>query len=244
MRSLIMALALALTAPAAMAAGQIEEVSTELQATEAIAYPGSEYRDVITQAARLSQQGRVDAAWNVLQPAILYCDDKKSSAAEVFYSVANKAEEQEYRDSTPAGVKLHFVDWACPMAYKSAAFLAVQTNEPDRAGALLDRAQALAPHWAEPLAERAYMIGKFGDRPGSLAMYRKAQVLADKYPSSANLKGLILRGIGFALTEMGDLDGATDAYKRSLEIEPSNALAKRELEYIEGVRAEKRQGGK
>lgn len=242
MRSLIMVLAL--TAPAAMAAGQIEEISTELKSTAQVDYPGSEYRDVITQASRLSQQGRVDAAWNVLQPAILYCDDKKSSAAEVFYSVANKAEEQEYRASTPAGVKLHFVDWACPMAYKSAAFMAVQTNEPDRAGALLDRAQALAPHWAEPLAERAYMIGKLGDWPSALAMYRKAQALADRYPSSANLKGLVLRGIGFALTEMGDLDGATDAYKRSLEIEPSNALAKRELEYIEGLRAEKHQGGK
>lgn len=234
----------ALFAPAAMAAGQLEEVSTELQSVAVVKHSGSEYREAVGRATDYAQKGRYDAAWNVLQPALLFCDEKKNSAKEVFYGVANQAEEKQYRDSAPPGAKVTFVDWACPMAYKSAGFMAVQTNEPDRAAALLGRAETLAPHWASAVAERAYSMGKFGDRPGSLATYRRALVLAEKYSAPADVKGLILRGIGFALTELGDLDGATEAYKDSLKVDPSNALAKGELEYIDGLRAEKRKGGK
>ena len=61
----------------------------------------------------------------------------------------------------------------------------------------------------------------------------------EKYPSSAYLKPLVLRGIGFALTELDRLDEAQLAFEASLEVEPSSELAKNELIYIEQVRARK-----
>lgn len=61
----------------------------------------------------------------------------------------------------------------------------------------------------------------------------------EKYPSSAYLKPLVLRGIGFALIELDRLDEAQLAFEASLEVEPSSELAKNELIYIEQVRARK-----
>lgn len=66
--------------------------------------------------------------------------------------------------------------------------------------------------------------------------------MTDRYPSSKNLKGLVLRGIGYQLVELDDLDGAERAYRDSLEAEPGNALAQRELEFIRERRAQKAGG--
>ena len=48
---------------------------------------------------------------------------------------------------------------------------------------------------------------------------------------------LVLRGIGFALTELGRLQEAREAYEASLRIEPDNALAKNELAYLDRLQA-------
>ncbi|MGO1071976.1 hypothetical protein [Lysobacter sp. CA199] len=212
-----------------------ETVVTELQ-SKAETYPGHEYRDASGRAIDYFREGRKDAAWNVLQPAIVYCDERKSDERMRYYSVADKTEEEEFRSETPAGTSLVFVDMACPHAYKSAAFLAVESKEYERAFALLDRAQAIAPHWPQPLAERGYLVGQLGDNRRALELYRHALALVEKYPRSGHLKGLVLRGIGYQLIETGDLEGAQRAYRDSLKAEPDNALAQRELEFIRGQR--------
>ncbi len=204
-------------------------------------YPGHEYRDAVDQASRYHAQGRPEAAWNVLQPAIVHCDDKRSDARIVYYSVAEASEEAALRAAAPPGARVEFIDRACPMAYKMAAFLAVDTRENERALALLDRAQALAPHWPEPMAERAYLLGQSGKPAAALALYRQALELVARHPRSAYLKGLVLRGIGYQLIELGDLDGAERAYRDSLQADPDSDLARRELEFIRVERA--RAGG-
>jgi Flp pilus assembly protein TadD len=66
---------------------------------------------------------------------------------------------------------------------------------------MLDKAQALAPFWAEALGERGYILRGRGDLNGALDAYRKALDLAQKYPRSAYMQGVALRGIGYALTD-------------------------------------------
>lgn len=139
------AMALLLAGAGFAAGAQVETVTTHIQ-SRADAYPGHEYRDASARATELFGEGRADAAWNVLQPALLYCDDHKSDERTRYYSVADKSEEAQLRREAPAGTNVVFVDMACPHAYKVAAFLAVETKEHDRALGLLDRTQALAPH--------------------------------------------------------------------------------------------------
>ena len=78
----------------------------------------------------------------------------------------------------------------------------------------------------------AYVVLK--QWPQSLAVYEEG----------LNLPGLkdrdrarLLRGKGFALTELGRLDDAEAAYQASLTSEPGNERALKELDYIRRVRA-------
>ena len=46
----------------------------------------------------------------------------------------------------------------------------------------------------------------------------------------------MLRGLGYTWIELKDLDRAEAFYRRSLEVEPGNATATKELQYIERSR--------
>ena len=238
MRQLVLYFSLLLPA-AYCVAGEIKEVDTYLPGAKADAYIGEEFRADVTRAMTSIQRGDDRAAWSSLAEVLTFCNDKKNNNGARVFSVTSDAEAKEYQASAEPGVLTTFVDHACPSAYKAAAFLSIRAKDSDAAFAYLDQAQALAPHWAEPLAERAYLIGSLGDRAASLEVYRAALDLAEKYPSSAYLKPLILRGIGFALIELDRLDEAQRAFESSLQLEPTSELAKNELIYIQQVRARK-----
>jgi tetratricopeptide (TPR) repeat protein len=50
------------------------------------------------------------------------------------------------------------------------------------------------------------------------------------------VKARLYRGRGYALTELGKLDDADDAYEESLNLDPGSDLAKNELSYIAGLK--------
>lgn len=234
-RMLALAMLLAsIAAPAA--AGEIKEVEAYLTPARADEYIGMEFRANVARAWQATQRGDGKSAWTALEDVLAFCDEQRSTAARRIYSVHNDAEAKQYRDEAGDGVTTTFVDRACPTAYKQAAFLSVREGRNEAALGYLDRAEALSPHWADPVAERAYLVGKLGDREKSLALYRQALEKAERYDTSAYLKPLVLRGIGFALTELGRLQEAREAYEASLRIEPDNALAKDELVYIDRLR--------
>jgi len=54
----------------------------------------------------------------------------------------------------------------------------------------------------------------------------------ERYESNTYLRPLVLRGLGYTYIELQDLDRAEALYRQSLEIEPGNTTAERELEYI------------
>lgn len=218
-------------------AGEIKEVDTALNAGNADTYIGMEYRADVARAGDATQRGDDQAAWAALKDVLAFCDRQTGTDDTRIYSVRSDREANEYRAEAAEGVTTTFVDHACPSGYKLAAFLAVRAGQNDAAFAYLDRAQAIAPHWAEPLTERAYLVGKLGDRQRSLALYQEAMRITERYTGSTYLKPMILRGMGFALTELGRLPEARQAYEASLVLEPDNALAKNELIYISQVEA-------
>ena len=218
-----------------VAAGEAEEVSTILESA-ATAYLGHEHRNTVHRAVEMAAVGEADLARKTLEPVLAFCDELKATVDTTLVSVSNTVEEATYIASSGSALPVKFVDMACPMAYKNAGFLAVSAKDTDAAFEYLGKAEQLAPYWAEPVAERAYLIGQLGDRQASLETYRVALELAEKYPGSAYAKPLILRGIGYALIELGDLDAAQRTYEKSLELDPSSEIARDELDYIEQAR--------
>jgi len=108
--------------------------------------------------------------------------------------------------------------------------------------AALEAALALSPGYARYLAERGYLYQQDKDWSHSLAAYEAAEQ-AIKLISDPQVQlvehGRALRGQGFALVELGQLDAAEAKYKQSLARNPDDQKSKKELEYIAQLRAKR-----
>lgn len=82
--------------------------------------------------------------------------------------------------------------------------------------------------------ERANSLMTLKRWPEALAAYADALAIAQMAPA---LRAHLLRGRGYADTELGHLDDAEKDYKASLDLAPGNALALHELDYIRQLRA-------
>lgn len=79
------------------------------------------------------------------------------------------------------------------------------------------------------IGERAAALGQLHRLDEALAAYTEGlELLGIDDKGKARMQ----RGRGYILTEMDRLDEAASAYQESLKLEPGNALAKSELEYI------------
>jgi tetratricopeptide (TPR) repeat protein len=187
----------------------------------------------------LIENNEKNAALQKLKPIIYKCKSRnKDSDKQIIYAETL----EEFLEYVATSEKKKNIEWVidyCPNAYNTAAFLYVALGDKDKAFEHLDLAIALAPLWAEPHNERGYLHGKLKDFPSALVSYKKAVDLADNYKSSAYVKPIALRGMGFILIEMGELERAKKIFEESLVLEPNNKLAENELEYIRQLQAKK-----
>lgn len=99
---------------------------------------------------------------------------------------------------------------------------------------LLERAVAMAPLHAHFLNELGYVYQQQRDWQRSYDTYvraRDATAFSDK-GRTAREKARALRGMGFALIELGKWDEAEALFNESLVLEPDNPNALNELRYI------------
>ena len=229
------ALALALIAGVASAQDKTETVATTFEWRPST-YEGSQFRDAVAAARRALDKDRdVAKAQSLLRPAIEFCDGAQSTAERAVVAVASDAEADEFRGTLPAGTTLRVVDVACPNAYSLAAYIAFARRDGPAAERLFDRAIALGPYLVDARSERAFVVGGLGDHARSLALYREALAFAESRRTEPKMRAVLLRGMGFQLIELGDLDNARKAYDDSLVLDPGNAIALHELEYIAGM---------
>ena len=125
-----------------------------------------------------------------------------------------------------------------PQPYSEAAFLLGfyydDLGDFDDAIAALNAGLIAEPNNAAILGERGAAFNgakRFEEGLASYAAGLKAEGLDDR------TKARLLRGEGFALTELRRLDEAEQAYQTSLSLDPGNALAQNELKYIAGLKA-------
>lgn len=219
------------------ARAQVETVTTSLQRTTSPAQVlGSRYRQNVDRALRATAEHDLPKALDQLHPVITFCDDLISTGHKLV-SVTSDHEYTAYVASFGEGEPVDWVDMACPEAYKALAFINVEKKDIEAAFTALNKSIRLAPYWAEPLAERGYLLGQTGKLEEGLASYRAALTLSETHESNRPLLALALRGIGYIQTELGALEAAEQAYRRSLEIDPESQVAKNELEYIRRQRA-------
>jgi len=216
---------------------KIEEVETavEQRSHSLTAAQVKEMNEIATAIQNNDHAG----AFAKLKPILANCEgrDKGSDKRSLYFDTAE--EFLEYAAGPGNKSSFRWVIDYCPRAYNHAAFLYVSDGDKDNALKYLDLAIASAPYWAEPHNERGYLLGKLKDFKSAIVSYQRAIELADAHKNSAYVKPLSLRGLGFILTEMGELERAKQAYRDSLVLDPENKLAKNELEYIRQLEAQK-----
>lgn len=102
---------------------------------------------------------------------------------------------------------------------------------------VFERLVRYAPQSSRYLNELGYIFMKQKKWQQSLDAYRRAEAAADLTPDRAKEERcLALKGVGYDLVELGDLNAAEAAYRKCLNINPNDEDSPRELEYIKEQR--------
>jgi tetratricopeptide (TPR) repeat protein len=125
------------------------------------------------------------------------------------------------------------VTWVRP-AYGEACYLlgylAVEEGDYAAARRHVERGLGLEPDHPLLLCELGMIEGGACRHGEALDCYRRA---ADSRPwTPPPVVARALRGVGFSLIELGELDRAEEAFRQSLELEPGNTTARKELEIV------------
>lgn len=114
-------------------------------------------------------------------------------------------------------------------------FALIDVGKPGEARTYLERAVAFAPHNAYYRSELAESYKSQHDWDKALALFEQAADDARTFtPEDAKTAELsrAMRGMAFALSELGQLDEAQKLYAQCLQMNPNDEVAKSELIYI------------
>ncbi|NUS61386.1 MAG: tetratricopeptide repeat protein [Lysobacter sp.] len=193
---------------------------------------GSQYREDLAVAGKaIHVDNDLPRARTILLRIAAFCEALARPGMRLV-AAQDDAQYERFIADHPTGEPTQFVDMTCADAFKNLAFIDIETGDRDAAMRRLDQSIALAPAWADPHAEKGFLLGQLGRHEDALAEYRTALALADGSSLGDGFKALAWRGTGYMLIELQRWDEARAAYDRSLELEPGNALAKEELEFI------------
>lgn len=121
------------------------------------------------------------------------------------------------------------------------AYIAIEERDPRAAFQALQRGLELEPDHPHLWCEMGHLLQLLRRHEDALQCYQRAETVRPW--ASPQQKGRALRGQGINLIDLGRLDEAEAALKRSLEVEPDNQNAVHELGYIAHLRRQGAAGG-
>ncbi len=140
-----------------------------------------------------------------------------------------------YHRGRPTEQSIRWIPAAYPRAWFFLGFIYVHLRESTRALDALNRGLALEPDQPRLLCEKGQVLATLRDFSSALELYRRAET--GRPETSPLQRAMALRGQGFQLIELGDLEAAEECFNRSLELDPKSELARDELKYIAHLRS-------
>jgi Flp pilus assembly protein TadD len=125
----------------------------------------------------------------------------------------------------------------CEMLFIT-GFAMIDAGQQEGAGAYLQKASEMSPLNAHFMNEYAEWHKSKRDWKTSFALFKNAREISSFTPEEVRkeTEARSMRGMGFNMIELGDLDGAEKLFKESLKLTPGNSNAVGELVYIEELR--------
>jgi tetratricopeptide (TPR) repeat protein len=163
--------------------------------------------------------------------------EEKAHAGEKrqIYSARSMAETLMYMAEASAAKKEAVAfgpEWSLALFLKG--FALVDLGSAEAAGPLFERAVALSPGNSQYLAELGEWHKNRREWDQAYARFEKAEEVAGLVAEHRRKpeRSRALRGMGFVLIEQGKLDEAEKMFRKCLEIDPNDAGAKGELQFI------------
>ncbi|HEX6740725.1 MAG TPA: tetratricopeptide repeat protein [Sphingomicrobium sp.] len=228
---LLLSLAALALAPVAQAAAQPAGATAPAPAAD-----GS-----VERAAELIKDGKPADALPLLDGLIAQFEKGHPATGKTMVFSASNLAQTIYYSGISAALKRDgiVVDGNWALAYFLKGFALVDLNRSDEALACFDRAIALSPADSQYLAERGEWYKSHKQWDKAFADFKAAADWANLSDDSfqARNKSRGLRGMGFVRIEQGDLKEAEKLFRQSLEVEPRNANALSELDYIKSLKS-------
>jgi tetratricopeptide (TPR) repeat protein len=185
-------------------------------------------------AKALLDAGQFDeAAASYRRIAEQYAARYPRSAEQRYYCSGGGAETLLYLTTATAdGVSAVALDRDWCEALFMQAYAHVEAKRLDLAVAPLEEALELAPYNAKYANEYGFVLSRLGRLDAGMAAYRQALAAAKLGDGDDRNAAVAWRGIGWIHSDRREWDAAEEALRKSLEIEPDNAIARGELDYV------------
>lgn len=237
---LVLCLAGAHGVAASPAATDVRDPTTAEEATQ---------RGTLTKAQQLIADGKVDDAIALIDQVLAYYTAKYPEGETRWYVSRTTAESLLYlADATLASnpgssarrASSLMVAWAD--AYFLKGYALNEIHRPADAKAALERALYLSPENATYLIELAEAYKLERNWHEAFRLYQDAETAAKFSPPEQQLtdRSQAKRGQAFVLIELGKLDQAEKLLQACLALDGNDARAKKELDYIATLRAQKK----
>jgi tetratricopeptide (TPR) repeat protein len=175
-----------------------------------------------------------------LDETIAYYEKANRQPGTRAYSARSPVEGLAYMmDASQAKItaRTYTEEWGAAYYYK--AYALIDLARVAEAKTALDAAIELAPRNARYLSERGHIDAVERNWPASLMTFKKALEACELSPADVKLQETTraLRGMAFAQVELKDLAGAEALHRRVLELDPADVVSRKELQYIQKLRA-------
>lgn len=203
----------------------------------------AERLETLTAVMRAIQQGKAAEAIELVDPLLEDYEKFYAGETRAIFCAIDSEEERLYEETPlPAGKTDYVVvegGWC--MALWAKGYALVELDRYADALPYLERAVAMSPWRSNYLSELGNTYQHFKRYEQALGIFTRAAEAAQRLKSGrwqVHL-GRAWRGMGFNLIELGRWDEAEAMFNKALELDPDDARAKNELEYIARHRPKK-----
>lgn len=231
-----MAMLAMVAAMLALAAAQGEPVTAPANGLATSGQP-DEVDHLIQKAVADARAGNNAKALAYLDPMAMAITDRVKKEQDLVFCAQSEAEAKGYlARATAASPNVQFMpSRMCEILFLR-AYVLINLHRLPEALDQLRQLIALEPDYPHYLVEYGSALREARELDAALKVYRRAVEIAAPIKEYTLDQAAAWRGVGFVLTEQGDLNGAEEAYRKSLMLAPGHPIAVNEMAYIARLR--------